>query len=568
MKQKFSSQKFPNPPKAKKPLLKIIPLGGCGEIGKNMTIFEYGNDMIVVDCGLMFPQDEMLGVDFVIPNINYILQNRKKLQGMIITHGHEDHIGGLPYILPKITPQIYTTKLTKGLIEVKLSEFKLKKPKINSINPGQKIKLGCFQIEPFHVTHSIPDCIGLAITTPVGLVIHTADFKFDPTPVEGKPTDLKELAKFGQRGVLILLSDSTNAEVEGHTPSERTLSATFDKIFRESRGRIIVTSFASLINRIQQVINSAATYGRKVAISGRSMSNNIKIALKLGYLKIPPNILVPLQEAIKMPDHKIAIMCTGSQGEEMSALVRMSSGDHKQIKIKKGDTVVISASPIPGNERSISNTINDLFREGARVIYGKQLDIHVSGHASREELKQMINLIKPKFFIPIHGEYRHLHLHGKLAEKAGVKKENVFLIENGEVLEVGYNLARKSTQKVPAGLVMVDGIRVGDVGEVVLRDRHLMAQDGIFVIITTIDKKTGQLLTSPDIISRGFVYMKASEDLIKKTKEEVVSALRERNGQYPANWTFIKNKIRNDIAEFLFNQTGRRPMVLPVIIEV
>ncbi len=555
-------------PTFKQENLKIIPLGGCNEIGKNMTVLEYQNDIIIVDCGLMFPQDEMLGIDFVIPDITYLEQNKNKIRGILITHGHEDHIGGLPYILPKISPPLYATKLTKGLIEVKLSEFSLRKPQINTIRAGDVLNLGNFKIEFFHVTHSIPDCVGLAIYTPVGLVVHTADFKFDYTPVNEKPTDFDRLAEYGQQNVLVALSDSTNVEVEGYTPSEKTLGQTFNNIFENAEGRIIVTSFASLINRIQQVVNAAVRYHRKVAISGRSMLNNINIAMKMGYLAIPRDTLIDIKEIKKYPDNKIAILCTGSQGEEMSALVRMASGDHKQIKIKKGDTVVISASPIPGNERSISNTINDLFKEGANVIYGKKVDIHVSGHASQEELKMMLNLLAPKFFIPVHGEYRHLHLHGELAKSVGIKKENIIIAEDGNVLEFGPNFGQKTTKKVPASYVMVDGLGVGDVGNIVLRDRHVMAKDGIFVVIMTIDKATGKMITSPDIISRGFVYMRESEDLIRRTREEVKNSLEVRNGQYPANWTFIKNKIRDDISEFLYNQTKRRPMVLPVIIEV
>jgi len=561
----IKTQPFPS---SQKPVLRIIPLGGCGEIGKNMTVFEYGNDIVVVDCGLMFPQDEMLGIDFVIPDVSYLEKNRKKLRGMIITHGHEDHIGAIRYISPKLSIPIYATKLTKGLIEVKFNEFNSAKPQINIIKPGDHIQLGVFKIEFFHVTHSIPDCVGLAIQTPVGLIIHTGDFKFDYTPIDEKPIDAGKLAEYGRRGVLIALSDSTNAEVEGYTPSERTLSQTFDHIFEQAEGRIIITSFASLINRIQQVINSAVKYHRKLAISGRSMVNNIDMALRLGYLKAPKGVLIPIKEANRIPDKNLAIMCTGSQGEEMSALVRMASGDHKQIKIKKGDTVIISASPIPGNERSISDTINQLFKEGAHVIYGKKLDIHVSGHASQEELKMMLNLLKPKYFIPVHGEYRHLNLHGELAQSLGIPKQNILILEDGEIVEAKNNFAQKISSKIPVGLVMVDGTGIGDVGQVVLRDRKLMAADGIFVVIITVDKATGKMITSPDIISRGFIYMKRSEELLAKTRNEIRRALEERNGQYPANWTFIKNKIKDDLSEFLFNQTGRRPMVLPVIIEV
>lgn len=551
-------------------VLKIIPLGGLEEIGKNMTAFEYGNDIIVVDAGLMFPQEEMLGIDFVIPDTTYLQQNKNKIRGMLITHGHEDHIGAIPYILPKLSPPIYTTKLTKGLIDVKLEEFKTTKPKFNVIGPGDRIKLGCFDIEFFHVNHSIPDGLGIAISTPVGLIVHTGDFKFDHTPARGEEVaDFDRLASYGQKGTLLLMCDSTNAEVEGYTPSEKVIGERFDEIFENAENRIIITSFASLINRIQQVFNSAQKYNRKVALAGRSMVANVDIALKLGYLTFPKGLLVNIREINKIPDNKLAIMCTGSQGEELSALARMSSGDHKQVKIKKGDTIVISASPIPGNERAVSNTINNLFKEGANVIYGRKMDIHVSGHASQEDLKMMMNLVKPKYFMPIHGEFRHLVLNGRLAESVGIPASNILIAENGQIVEAVKDRVRVSDRKVSANYIMIDGLGVGDVGNIVLRDRHMMASDGIFVVILTIDGRSGKVLTSPDIISRGFVYMREAEDLINKTRQEAIRALeQERNTSYPADWTFIKNKIRDDIGEFLYKNTKRRPMVIPVIIEV
>lgn len=548
--------------------LKIIPIGGCEEIGRNMTVFEYGNDMIVVDCGLMFPQEEMHGIDFVVPDTTYIEQNIKKLRGMIITHGHEDHIGGLPYILPRFTPKIYTTCLTKGLIDVKLSEFNITRPYISVIKPGDVFYLGVFRIEVFRVTHSIPDCIGLAIYTPLGLIVHTGDFKIDYTPVDNKPFDFARLSKYSKEGVLALLSDSTNTEVDGYSPSEKTLSETFDQIFEKAEGRIIITSFASLINRIQQVVNSAIKYHKKVAISGRSMANNIKIALKLGYLKFPQGVIIPIQEASKYPPSKIVILCTGSQGEEMSALRRMAAGEHRQIKVQKGDTVVISASPIPGNERAIHNTINNLFKKGAHVIYGKKLDIHVSGHASREELKMIINTLSPKYFIPIHGEYRHLLLHGELASEVGVDPSCVFVMENGEVLEIAKGRAKKQDKKISTKMIFVDGARVGDVGNVVLKDRQVMAKDGVFVVIMAVDKKTGKLASSPEVISRGFIYMKTSEDLINNVKAEIRKFMEVEINNYQKNWAIIRNQIKEIISEYLFKETGRTPMVLVVTVEV
>ncbi|TSC95736.1 MAG: RNA-metabolising metallo-beta-lactamase, partial [Candidatus Berkelbacteria bacterium Licking1014_2] len=534
-------------------ILRIIPLGGLGEIGKNMMVYEYNNDIIVVDCGIMFPGAEMLGVDFVIPDIKYLTDNKERLRGIILTHGHEDHVGGLPYIWPKLGVNMYASDLTAGLIKVKMKEFAIENPPLKIIKEGEKLQLGEFKLEFFRVNHSIPDGLGLAIETPDGqLFIHTGDFKFDHTPVNEGQMDLGQLALYGKRGVTCLMSDSTNAEVEGYTISEQVVGETFDRIFKNARGRIVVTSFASLINRIQQIFNSAVKYHRKVAVSGRSMENNITTAVELGFLKLPEGTLVELNKIGRLPDNEVVIICTGSQGEEFSALVRMAAGEHRQIKIRRGDTVVISASPIPGNEKSIYDTIDNLFREGAQVIYGKQVDIHVSGHASQEELKTMLGLIKPKYFLPIHGEYRHLVRHGRLAESVGIESDKALITENGSVAEFDKNGNGKLTNyHVPSGYILVDGLGIGDVGNIVLRDRQAMAQEGIFVVILTVDKKKGTILTSPDIISRGFIYMRQREDLVYQSRQEVKRIFDHLNRQYPANWDYIKKTLREEIGNFL-----------------
>jgi ribonuclease J len=548
--------------------LRIIPLGGLGEIGKNMLIFEYGNDLIVIDCGIMFPGEEFLGIDFVIPNIEYLLQNRQKIRGIIITHGHEDHTGGLPYIWPKLGVPIFATRLTAGLIRVKMDEFQVKNPKINLIKPGDILHLGSFKVEFFRVNHSIPDSVGLAIFTPVGLFVHTGDFKFDPTPVFEDPTDLKKLNQLGSRGVLGLLSDSTNAEVFGHSISEKDVGEAIEGIFRQTKGRLIVTSFASLISRIQLVINAAVKFRRKIAIVGYSMEKNVEMAAKLGYLKIPQGALQDIRRINRLPDDEVVILCTGSQGEEMSALVRMASGEHKQVKIKAGDTVLISASMIPGNERAICNTIDNLYRLGARVVYRKELGIHISGHAMADELKRMIEYTKPKYLIPVHGEYRMLVHHAEIGQEMGIPKERTLVLENGQVIEFDRGFGRITQEKINASYVLVDGLGVGDIGQIVLRDRQVMAKDGIFVVILTIDKKTGRIITSPDIISRGFVYMRASEDLIQRARQEVKKMFLRHNNRFPLDLDFIKRSIRDEMGEFLYQNTERRPMVIPVIIEV
>ncbi len=554
---------------AKPDSLRVIPLGGLGEYGKNMMAFEYGKDIIVVDCGIMFPEEEMLGVDFVIPDSRFLEENKNRILGMIFTHGHEDHVGGVPYLLPRLgNPPLYGSPLTMGLLGVKFKEFDIKGAKINIVNAGQEIKLGPFAVEFIHVTHSIPDSFLLAITTPVGLLVFATDWKFDHTPISGEPTDVAKLAELSKRGVKCLFSDSSNVEVPGYTISEQVVSEAFDKVFKNAPGRVIITSFASLINRIQQVINAAAHYHRKVAISGRSMEDNVKMAMELGYLKVPQGILVDVRRINHIPDEEIAILCTGSQGEQYSALSRMASGEHRQIKIKSGDTVVISASPIPGNEQSISDVVNNLYKEGAQVVMGKEVDVHVSGHASQEELKMMIGILKPEYFIPIHGEYRQLYKHARLAQNLAIENRKIFVVENGQVVEFDKEGARITRERVPAGYVLVDGLGIGDVGNIVLRDRQAMAKEGVFVVILTIDHTTGKILTSPDIISRGFVYMRAAEDLIFKARQEVKNIFARHNEKYPMNWDFVKKAIREEMGGFLFTQTQRRPMVIPVIIEV
>ncbi len=547
--------------------LKIIPIGGQGEVGKNMMAYEFGNDIIIIDMGIMFPDEEMLGIDFVIPDFKYLEENKHRIRGIIFTHGHEDHIGGVPYIWPKLNAPMFATQLTAGLIEVKMKEFGIN-TKVNVVKAGEKLRLGVFELEFIHITHSIPDAMAICIGTPEGKALHLADWKIDYTPVNSKPMNLSRFAQLGNEGILALMSDSTNAEKAGYTISEQVVGETFDNIFKNAKSRIIVTSFASLINRIQQVINSAVKYHRKVAFSGRSMVNNVERASKLGYLSAPQGTIVDIRRIAHIPDNELVIMCTGSQGEEYSALVRMASGEHKQVKIKYGDTVVISASPIPGNERSIHETVDNLFREGANVIYGKDVDIHVSGHASQEELKLMLSLIRPKYFVPIHGDYRFLIAHARLAQQVGLEPSNILIAENGNIIEADKNNAKILPQRVQSGYILVDGLGIGDVGNIVLRDRQAMAKDGIFVVILTVDHKNGKIITSPDIISRGFVYMRAREDLIQKSRMEVRKMFAYHNEKYPLNWDYIKKMVRDELGEFLYNETQRRPMVIPVIIEV
>ncbi|MGB4504715.1 MAG: ribonuclease J [Syntrophaceticus sp.] len=548
--------------------LKIIPLGGLGEIGKNMMVLRYEDDIIVIDSGLMFPDDEMLGIDLVIPDITYLVENRKHIRGIILTHGHEDHIGGLPYILREVNAPIYGTKLTLGLLEAKLKESSyVDHAETHCVCAGQTIKLGKFKIEFIRVSHSIADVVALGIKTPVGTVVHTGDFKLDQTPVNNQTTDYHKFAELGKEGVLVLLSDSTNAERPGYTLSERVVADTFDDTFRNAKERIIIASFASNIHRIQLAITTAAKYKRKVAVVGRSMVNVVNIARELGFLEVPEGTLIELDDLMIYPKDKVVVLTTGSQGEPMSALTRMAMCDHKRIEIIPGDTVIISASPIPGNEKMVHRTIDQLFRQGAQVIYESVSGVHVSGHASQEELKLMLNLVKPKFFIPVHGEYRHLIKHAQLAEDVGIPPENIFVMENGQVLEFNHERGTVAG-RVTAGRVLVDGLGVGDVGNIVLRDRKQLSQDGLVIIVLTMNQDTGEVVAGPDIISRGFVYVRESEELIEEAKERVRSILKLCELQRTTEWAAIKSCVRETVGKFFYERTRRRPMILPIIMEV
>jgi ribonuclease J len=543
--------------------LRIIPLGGVGQIGKNMMVFEYDDQLLIVDCGLMFPESDMLGIDIVIPDMDYVFERKDRVRGIIVTHGHEDHIGGLPYLMEKVHAPVYATRLTRGLIEVKLKEqHMLAGAELHTISPRDVLDLAPFTVEFFHVCHSIPDGVGLAITTPVGLVVHSGDFKFDQTPVDGRLTDFAKLAELGGRGVHVLLSDSTNSETNGHTPSERMVGETFDRIFAGAQGRIIVATFASNISRVQQVAQMARKHHRQVGIVGRSMIEYSKKAAELGYLDLSPDELLTPQQMNKLPPDQVAIACTGSQGEPTSALVRMAVGEHRQVNIRPGDTVIVSATPIPGNEELINRTLDNLFRAGADVHYDERAEVHVSGHASREEHKLMLNLTRPRFFVPIHGEYRHLVHHARMAEEVGIPRENIFTVESGTVLEFGPDWGRINGQ-VSEGHVLVDGLGVGDVGNVVLRDRHLLSKDGFVVVVLAVDADNGQVVEGPDIITRGFIYLRESGDLIDEAASCVLGALEHGGARADAG-----TKIKETLAEFLYEQTKRRPMILPVVMEV
>jgi len=550
-----------------KPKLKIIPLGGLSEIGKNMMVMEYADDIIIIDAGLMFPEEEMLGIDLVIPDISYLMERRQKIRGIIITHGHEDHIGALPYLLPQLDAPVYSTKLTQGLIKIKLKERKaLDGAQLNVIPPGGEVTLGKFRVEFFPVCHSIPDAVGLIIYTPVGTIVHSGDFKLDYTPVDGKPTDLSRLAQLSAQGVLLLLSDSTYAELPGYTPSERVVGETLDHIMANAPGRVIVTTFSSLVSRVQQVIDAAAKHQRRVFIVGRSMSDTTRMALELGYLTAPDGILGRLDELRGLAHNKIVFVTTGSQGEPTSALVRMVNRDHRQLHIIHGDTVVISATPIPGNESLINTTVDNLFKQGAEVLYTKVAPVHVHGHGSQEELKLLLNLVKPKFFMPIHGEYRHLSLHAKLAESVGIPKDNIFVLEDGSVFELSPQGGR-ITGKVASGNVYVDGLSVGDIGSVVLRNRRMLSRDGIVVVIIAINKQTGRLVGRPDIVSRGFVDTREFKDMIDESRDLVARVL-DHGGDRPAEWSFINTKVRDTLNKFYYERTKLRPMILPFMVKV
>ncbi|MBS1393414.1 MAG: ribonuclease J [Christensenellaceae bacterium] len=546
--------------------LKIIPLGGVGEIGKNMTVIEYGSDIIIVDCGMSFPDEEMPGIDVVIPDMTYIEKNAANVRGILITHGHEDHIGAVPYALQKLNVPVYATKLTIALIEQKLTEIKVDHADLNCVSPGDTIRLGCFSVEFIKTSHSIAGACALAINTPIGTLIHTGDFKVDYTPIDGEPIDIARLAYYGSRGVLALMSDSTNVENEGHTPSERGIGKTFEHCFDKAKGRVIVATFASNIYRIQQIADVAISFGRVVCFQGRSMVKIAEIAKELGYLQLPDESVVEVGQLKKYRDDQICVITTGSQGEPMSGLFRMANSSHK-VNVGKGDMVIISASSIPGNEKSVGMVINQLYQHGAKVIYERMADVHVSGHACKEELKLMLTLTKPKFFIPVHGEARHLYQHKELAEELGIPEEDIFVTEIGDVVELTRNKGRIAGS-VTAGSVMVDGSGVGDIGNVVLRDRKLLSEDGIFTVVITLNKQTGALLAQPEILSRGFVYEKNSEELLKETRELVKAKAAQFEKNHRSSWSSIKNDIRNSIKNYLYERTKRRPMVMPIIIEI
>ena len=547
--------------------IKVMALGGLNEIGKNMTVIEYKDEIIVIDAGMSFPDDEMLGVDVVIPDISYLIKNKDKIKGIFITHGHEDHIGALPYILKKINIPIYGAKLSIGLIQVKLKEHKINNAKLNVVSPRDIIKLSHMEVEFIKNNHSIPDACSIAVHTDQGIIYHTGDFKIDLTPIDGEVMDIHRICELSKKGVLLLLADSTNAEQPGSTMSEKTVGAGLDDLFRKaSNSRIIVATFASNIHRLQQIINTAEKFNRKVAVSGRSMVNVVAVATELGYLNIPDNMLIDLNDISKYEDNEVVLITTGSQGEPMSALARMASAEHKKVEIKRGDLIIISAHPIPGNEKLISKVINSLFEKGAEVVYDES-DIHVSGHAKQEELKLMHRLVRPKFFMPAHGEYRMLKIHAELAEELGMPSQNIFVNKTGDVLEIDRNSA-KVTGTIPTGNVLVDGLGVGDVGNIVLRDRKHLSEDGLMIVVVTISKEDGRVLAGPDIISRGFVYVRESEDLMDGAKNVIKDVLKDCEDRNIKEWAYLKNNIKENLKEYLYQRTKRNPMILPIIMEV
>ncbi|ALB46541.1 MAG: ribonuclease J [Clostridium beijerinckii] len=548
--------------------VKIIPLGGLGEIGKNLTVFEYEDEIVIIDCGMSFPDEELLGIDLVLPDITYLQRNKDKIKGFFITHGHEDHIGGLPYVLKQINVPIYATKLTLGLIESKLEEHNiLSDCTLNMVKPGDIIETGNFNIEFIRTNHSIADSVSIALHTPIGIIVHTGDFKIDFTPIDGEIIDLQRYAQLGKKGVLLLMADSTNATRSGYTMSEKTVGETLNNLFIKADGRVIVATFASSIHRVQQIANASIKNGRKIAFSGRSMERISEVAMSLGYLFIPEEMIIDLNDVKKYPDNKVTIITTGSQGEPMAALTRIAAGNHRSIQLEKGDTVIISSTPIPGNKKAVSSVVDDLTEKGAKVIYEAIEDIHVSGHACEQELRLIQALLKPKFFVPVHGEYRHLLSHSKIAENMGMDKSNIFILEIGDVLELARNKA-EITNKVPAGRVLIDGLGVGDIGNIVLRDRKNLAKDGIITVVIVINKESKTVISGPDIITRGFVYVRDSEELMREIRRIVSKSVERCLDNDVTGWSEIKSAIRREVNTYVYTKMKRKPMVLPVIAEI
>ena len=554
--------------KNEKAKVKIIPLGGVNEIGKNLTVIEYKNDIVIIDCGLKFPDEDMFGIDLVIPDINYLLKNREKISGIFLTHGHEDHIGALPYVLKELNVPVYGTKLTLGIVETKLKEHGLlSTTELIRVKPRDMIRLNSVSVEFIKTNHSIADSVAIAIHTPLGVVLHTGDFKVDFTPIDGEPMDFARFAEIGKKGVLALMADSTNVERPGYTRSERNVGESLTRIFGKTKGRIIIATFASNIHRIQQIIDAAAVYGRKVAVSGRSMENIIGVAIELGYIVVNEDNLISIDQINKYNNNEVVIITTGSQGEPMSALARMAASEHRKVNIVEGDTIILSATPIPGNEKLVSKVVDQLFKKGADVIYDSSEGVHVSGHACQEELKLMQTLVKPKFFIPVHGEYRHLKQHGELAVKVGLPEKNFVIPEVGDVIEVTRSSIRKNGS-VNSGQVFVDGLGVGDVGNIVLRDRKHLSQDGILTVVVTLSKENKAIIAGPDIISRGFVYVRESEGLMDDARDIVRNILAECEEKRITDWATLKSKVRDELRYFLYEKTKRKPMILPIIMEI
>ena len=548
-------------------ILKVIPIGGLSEIGKNMTLFEYGDDILIVDCGMTFPEDDQLGIDIVIPDFSYVVANKEKVRGLILTHGHEDHIGGIPYLLKEINVPIYGTRLTLGLVENRLKEHQIK-AKLNRINAGSKWTIGPFNIEAIKVTHSVADSVAFAVETPLGTIFHTGDFKIDYTPIDGVAMDLQRIGEIGKKGVLLMMADSTNAEKPGFTKSENAVGEILEGIFKEHDSRIIVGTFSSNVHRVQKIIDAAVVNGRKVALSGRSMLNVVSLALDLGYLNIPDGVLIDINKAKDFKDNELVIITTGSQGEPMSALARMASKEYRAVQIKKGDVIILSSTPVPGNETAVSNVVNKLFELGAKVIYSDIADIHVSGHASVEELKLIHSLIKPKYFVPVHGEYRHLYRHVQLAEGLGMPPENIFLMNLGDCLLISDGMAEHLKDVVHAEDILVDGLGVGDVGNVVLRDRKMLSEAGLIVVAAGLDQTTGMVVSGPEILTRGFVYIKENEEFLCEAKDLAAKILQETERENPKDWNGRKNAVREGMKSFIYQRTKRSPIILTIFLEV